>query len=157
MVRTTVRAVFVDTSVFCNLLAVPGLDQDRAMVTAEYREFVEASVPMLLPVTTVVETGNHVAHCTGDRRSVATRFVETLRKVAQGSAPWIPHEIDWNAGLISELVDGGSEPLRDGLVRGVGTGDCLILTERAIYCRRMGWPVDDVGIWTRDKHLNAYN
>ncbi|MFD4293166.1 hypothetical protein ACFWQG_08095 [Rhodococcus sp. NPDC058532] len=156
MVRTSARAVFVDTSVFCNLLAVPGRDQDRAVVTAEFRELVEAEVPMLLPVTTVVETGNFIAQSGGDRRTTAERFVDTLRKVADGATPWIPHEIDWNSRLISELVGGADESLLDRLSRGMGTGDSLILTERRIYCRRMNWQVDDVGIWTRDTQLGAY-
>lgn len=156
MVRTSVRAMFVDTSVFCNLLSVPGRDQDRAIVTAEFRAMIEASVPMLLPLTTVVETGNVIAQSGGDRRRTAQRFVDTLRKVADGATPWIPHEIDWNSGLIDELVGGRDESLPDRLTRGMGTGDSLILTERDIYCRRMNWSVADVGIWTRDEQLSAY-
>ena len=156
MVRTSARAVFVDTSVFCNLLSVPGRDQDRAIVTTEFRALAEASVPMLLPLTTVVETGNFIAQSGGDRRQTAQRFVDTLRKVAEGVTPWIPHEIDWNSGLIGELVGGRDESLLDRLTRGMGTGDSLILTERDIYCRRMNWSVGDVGIWTRDEQLSAY-
>lgn len=150
----SIRAVFVDTSVLCCLLRVPKYDDGHDAVTAEFRDHRDRGIEMLLPVTTVVETGNHIAHSTGDRYRTAQRFVEMLTAVASGTAPWIAHEIEWGSELLGRLVSGvDGENLASSLVRRVGTGDRLITTERADFCRRMNWPISTVGICSRDVHL----
>ncbi len=52
---------FVDTSIFANLLDVPGRAQQRDRVRREQREWAAARCGLVLPVATVIETGNHIA------------------------------------------------------------------------------------------------
>lgn len=156
MIRADLRAVFVDTSILCNFLRVPGFDQDRDAVLSEYREFLEHDIDMLLPITSVIETGNHIAQSKGDRRATAQRFVAMLEMVAAGTAPWTPREITWDSNMIDALVQGvADDGMLAQLTRGVGAGDALILAERVDYCSRLKWPVSTVGIWTRDAGLFA--
>ena len=70
------NVVFVDTSVLCNLLPVPGFDQNAG----EVREQMSARLKhdeslFILLITTVIETGNHIAQIkNGDaRRRTAER------------------------------------------------------------------------------------
>jgi hypothetical protein len=65
--------------VLCNLLAIPERDQDRGRVLADLARL-ETSVVLLLPITAVIETGNHVAQIKDGRvrRDCAERFAELV-------------------------------------------------------------------------------
>lgn len=53
---------FVDTSILCNPLEVPGKCQDRKRVIDELkRKRDRRDTDLLLPVTAIIETGNHIA------------------------------------------------------------------------------------------------
>lgn len=82
----------VDTSVLCELLAVPGLHDkhDEALTAFETKS--AAKEQFILPLAAIVETGNHIAHV-GDgmqRRSCAERFTELVRKAIDGDSPFTP-------------------------------------------------------------------
>ena len=53
--------VIVDTSVLLNVFDVPRFNQDRDAVLDRFGELVEAGANFLLPLGTVLETGNHIA------------------------------------------------------------------------------------------------
>ena len=53
--------VIVDTSVFLNVLDVPGFNQDREADLARFRELIEAGANLLLPIAAIFEAGNHIA------------------------------------------------------------------------------------------------
>lgn len=150
---------FVDTSVFCNLLPVPGFDQHRVDVAAEYRDKLARREALILPVTAVVETGNFIAQLSDGRtrRRTATSFIDVLRLVVQGKAPWRLHEFPWGVDFLSRLLDGADSgsTLVEHAVNGLGAGDLCILTERQTYALRTG--LRDVRIWTRDNALSGYS
>jgi hypothetical protein len=50
----------IDTSIFCNVLDVPHRNQQRDEVLRQLRQYVAAPVTLLLPVTAIIETGNHM-------------------------------------------------------------------------------------------------
>ena len=150
---------FVDTSVFCNLLPVPGFDQHRAEVTAEYRERLDRRHALILPVTAVVETGNFVAQLPDGRlrRRTAQLFTDVLRLVVQGRAPWTLHEFSWGIEFLSRFLDGAdtTSTLVEHAANKLGAGDLCILTERQTYTVRTG--LTDVRVWTRDNALSGYS
>ncbi|MCI5144462.1 MAG: hypothetical protein D3923_02800 [Candidatus Electrothrix sp. AR3] len=85
------RAVaIVDTSIFCNVLDIPHKSGERKRVLEEFKELLEKSTTLLLPMATVYETGNHIAQIKiGDkRRHFAKIFVEQVKKAISGEAPW---------------------------------------------------------------------
>jgi hypothetical protein len=51
----------IDTSIFLNLLDVPYCNESMAEVVEEFKTFVEAGCTFLLPMATILETGNHIA------------------------------------------------------------------------------------------------
>ena len=85
------RVHFIDTSVFLNILGVPGRSDEREKVMPEFIKISESKNDVLvLPYATIIETGNHIAH-NGDgrqRRETAQRFAEALEKTIQNKAPW---------------------------------------------------------------------
>ncbi|MFD3413750.1 hypothetical protein [Streptomyces cyaneofuscatus] len=72
---------FVDTSILCNLLEVPGKSQHRKQVIDELKSKRERrDTDLLLPVTAIIETGNHLAQVSDGRarRSCAERLSGVL-------------------------------------------------------------------------------
>ncbi len=103
------RVIFVDTSVLLNLLDVPNRNADREAVGAEYRRRISEG-QLILPLSTVIETGNHIAHVAdgGARRTCAETFVEMLRMIVADKTPFVLHEMGWDADFLSRLIGGGS-------------------------------------------------
>lgn len=153
----TVR--FVDTSVLCNLVDVPGRNQRRDEVQAEFKRLVaEGRTRFVIPVTSIIETGNHIANATGDRRSAAKRLEQFLESAATGDLPWQLHAVNWDADFLAALRRGGGTgiPLVDHLGNGtMGTGDLAILCERDAFRQRTHFLA--VEIWTLEAVMAAYS
>ena len=81
--------VIVDTSVLLNVLDVPDFNQDRDTVLDRFGKLVDAGANFLLPLGTVLETGNHIADTRDGqrRRRHATLFADQVRKALKGEAP----------------------------------------------------------------------
>lgn len=142
----------IDTSVFCNIVDVPGRNQQRAEVLGKLRNFVGNRTSLLLPLVVIVETGNHIGHLAdgGRRRQSAERFIKQVEAALDGHAPWKPTpfvEADQLRAWLSEFPDQVS--------RGTGLGDLSIIKEwerqRQLNPRRR------IFIWSYDGHLGAYD
>ncbi len=153
----TVR--FVDTSILCNLLDVPGRNQDRAAVQTEFRQLVdEGMTRFVIPVTTVIETGNHIANADGDRRAAAQRLERFLQMAAADDPPWQLHAVTWDARFLARLRAGASTSMSmvDHLGNGtMGTGDLAILSERDEFMARTSFR--SVEVWTLEATMAAYS
>ncbi len=153
----TVR--FIDTSVLCNLVDVPGRNQHREEVRAEFEELVrEGSTRFVIPVTTVIETGNHIANAGGDRRAAAERFERFLAQAARDDAPWQLHAVTWDARFLDTLRSGAGtgSTLVDHLGNGtMGSGDLAILCELDAFRARTRFTA--VEVWTLEATLAAYS
>lgn len=149
---------FIDTSVLCNLIPVPGRDSDRTGVLSELEAFIAAKDVLILPVTAVVEAGNFIAQLENGqlRRTAATMLDAQLRLAAQGQAPFIFHDFAWNPRFVLGFLDGAGtgQTLIEHAMSRLGAGDLLILAEMDAYRQRARIPVD---LWTRDHQLGAYS
>ena len=140
----------VDTSIFCNILEVPGRCQDKQRVVDELEQKIGEGWSLLLPLAAIVETGNHIAHCTdgGTRRETAKRFVMQVRMAIEGKAPWVvtplPDASDWLAWL---------DEFPDTAMRGVGIADLTIIKEFERQCRLH--PTRRVVVWSLDGDLDG--
>jgi len=151
-------AVFVDTSIMLNLLDVPKRNDERAKVQAELRKWQSQNATFILPVTTILETGNAVAKIDGGSRwGFIETFVQILEYAVAGTSPWAASGAVWNADFVQSLIDGhGHVPsLRTLMKSGIGVGDSGILAEMGQYRGRVpsGTPVT---LWTLDTSLSAY-
>src|SRR4051794_29126462 len=101
------RVEFVDTSVLCNLLDIPGKNQDRETVKLQLQQK-RATSDLVLPVTTVIETGNHIAKLKDgqNRRDRAKQLYALLELVINGKAPWVLHTVEWGESFLRQLLSG---------------------------------------------------
>lgn len=147
----------IDTSVFVEILNVPGKSQQHEVVAAEFVSRHEKGHRFVLPVTTIIETGNHIAHCPPNRRNAAERFVLALEQAQSDSPPWIVRDVKWDRVLLSRLLEGNSTGsdllnlLGDGRM---GTGDVALLVERDEF--RNASSFTDVRVWTLEAALGSY-
>lgn len=150
---------FIDTSVLCNLIDVPGRNQHRDEVQAEFKDLVMAGeTRFVIPVTSVIETGNHIANAQGDRRAAAERLEHLLEMASNDDPPWQLHAVTWNGAFLVALRNSESTGMSmvDHLGNGtMGTGDLAILCERDAFRARTGF--DSVEVWTLEATLAAYS
>jgi len=142
----------VDTSIFCNVLAVPGRSQDRALILDELAEKIQQGWNLLLPIAAIIETGNHIAQVGNGhhRRTAANRFVEQVRMALNGDAPWVVTPLPDKQVWLDWL---GEFPDRAGA--GVGIGDLTIIKEYDNQCAL--FPMRRVLIWSLDGDLQGYD
>jgi hypothetical protein len=150
---------FVDTSILCNIIPIPGRDQNRKTVIEEMRAKIHAGEVLILPVAAVIEAGNFIAQLADGhaRRTAAQRFSGMLELVIKGEAPWSLHQFTWGDSFLKALIAGGGTEITliNHAVGKVGAGDLCILTERKLYTERTG--LSSVKIWTIDSSLASYS
>lgn len=138
----------LDTSVVLEMLRVPGKSGTLPDVDAELRAR-QARADLVLPLATVVETGNHIGQCSGDRHRLASAFAGLVQRSLEGKAPFTVHPFPdddaWEEILtrFPEWAAGGS-----------GLGDLTIV--HACEQLRARFPHRTVEIWSLDEHLGAW-
>lgn len=144
---------FVDTSVLCNLLDVPNKNNDAEKVRCELAQIIAAGEILILPVVSIIETGNHIAHIDNGqiRRSVAQKFAEYLRDTAEGVAPWRISPFGWNPDVLKIFA----EKFPELAMCEIGIGDLSIINEFHQY--KASTPGVSVRIWSTDTHLQGYD
>ncbi len=150
--------VFIDTSVLCNLVPVPGKDQNQEIVREELKIRIERGEQFILPITAVVETGNFIAQLNngGLRRIAAQKLEAILRSICDGRSPWVLHDVPWDRNFLETLLEGADTGVDyvSHAQNQLGAGDLCVLAERHLYHLRSRVPAT---IWSLDAALNAYS
>ena len=146
--------VIVDTSVFCNVLNIPQMNQSRKSVIAQFEVFIKDGASLLLPMAAVYETGNHIAQLkqgNGNiRRQVGEIFVAQVRAAIAGEAPWQVMQLPSTEDIREWLVD-----FPDSAMRGESMGDLSIIKEWESV--KIKTPNYRVLIWSLDGDLQGYD
>lgn len=140
--------VLIDTSVFLNMLDVPGFNQHRGQTFTELERLLGANASLLLPVAAIVETGNHIAQLAdgNQRRAFAIKFCEQVHAAIAGTAPWRAMRVPDTLSLAGWLAE-----FPDHAMRGVGIGDLSIIRDWQATCERhAGYRVR---VWSLDHGL----
>lgn len=153
------RVAFLDTSVLVELVEVPGKSQQPAAIRSEFERRVLAGEQFVIPITAVIETGNHIAQASGHRRPAAETLVRFIKAAIAGSAPFRLNLVRWDDTFLIDFCDGGAaaQPFVDLAGNGqMGAGDVAILVERARFITGSAFAAREVGIWTLERQLAAY-
>ncbi len=153
------RVLVFDTSVLCVWLKVAGKETcgkkgdhwDRARVETLIEEDAESRSTFVLPLATIVETGNHIAHAPDRRYDTARELMALLKLTLDEEEPWaaFSHQADlWGQGNLENLVVSWPELATSGL----SLGDATIKNVAEFYARTGA----EVIIATGDQGLKAY-
>ncbi|GAX37301.1 hypothetical protein [Nodularia sp. NIES-3585] len=150
----------IDTSVFLEILNVPNYNQHRASVLEDFKTYAQSGCTFLLPMATILETGNHIAQ-NGDgtmRRKTALRFVKEVKDAFTGVAPWKPttfpntEEILLWIDQFPDLAGKNKAPQKQ---EGTSFGDLSIIREFEKSCHLFS--MSEVFIWSLDSDLENYH
>lgn len=150
----------IDTSVFLNFLNVPKCNQDRVLVLEDFKIYAESGCTFLLPMATIIETGNHIAQ-NGDgtiRRKTAMHFVKEVKAAFKGEAPWSLTQFPNKEEIllwIDHFPDLAGKNKAPDKQEGTSFGDLSIIEEFNKSCKR--FPMSEVFIWSLDSDLNSYH
>lgn len=157
--------VLLDTSIYLNVLDVPGYNQNREAVLAQFAVMIgtpEGEMDtLLLPLGTVWETGNHIARLPDGarRRAYAEKFRDAVTAAFAGRRPYRPTHFpdrDEFARWLTEFPDYAMRN-KSSTIRTEGTSlaDLSIIKEwdRA----RSLNPMSRVRIWSLDADLAGYD
>lgn len=149
----------IDTSIFVEVLDVPNMNEEHDKIIQDLMYYADNGCIFLLPLTTIIETGNHIAQNGNgnQRRNCALKFVEQVKAAFSGEAPWQPTNIASIEDLMSwidefpELAKANKTPDK---YEGTSLGDMLIIEEWKKICKQN--PHREVFIWTKDRDLSCY-
>jgi hypothetical protein len=150
----------IDTSIFVEILDVPKYNQHRASVLKDYLTYAQSDCTFLLPMATILETGNYIAQ-NGDgtmRRKTALRFIEEVKAAFNGDAPWEPTAFPNTTEIllwIDQFPDLAGQNKAPGKQEGTSFGDLSIIQEFNKLCER--FPRREVFIWSLDRDLQRYH
>lgn len=153
------HVLVLDTSVLCCWLQVPGKETagpaadlwDHERIDALLKAEEAQGSTFVLPIATLIETGNHIAQCTGDRFALATKLGQHLAAAADSKSPWAAfseQSVLWDAEALRSLATEWP-PLAAG---STSIGDATIKAVAEYYAAARF----QVQILTADEGLKAY-
>ncbi|MGM3309266.1 hypothetical protein ACSQ6I_25365 [Anabaena sp. WFMT] len=157
------KVLLIDTSLLCVWLKVPGKETagnnkwDFELVDEKIHTEIEKGTTLVLPLATVIETGNHIAQAkttnSDSKRITSERFAEIMIDAADEKSPWAAfHEqiILWEAEGLKNLAD----KFPNQAVEKTSMGDASIVVLGWYYYREKGFHVefltDDNGLKSQE-------
>lgn len=153
--------VLLDTSVYLNVLDVPGFNQACVAVLNEFERLIKAGNHFLLPLASVLETGNHIAGLADGqtRRRFGEKLVADVTKAFLGQAPYRATYFPDRDDFLEWLRDFPDMVMRSKTVKklrkGISLADLSIVKEWERNCRLN--PMTRVRIWSLDADLAGYD
>jgi len=153
------KVLIIDTSVLCCWLQVPGKEEagpaDDRWDHARIKHLLDAErlekSTFVLPIATLIETGNHIAQAPKLRHECATALADHLRAAADAATPWAAFTEQsklWDPDNLRTLA--ANWPVL--AAGGTSIGDATI-KDVAEYYASAGFSVE---ILTGDQGLKAY-
>ena len=154
------KVIILDTSILCVWLKVPGMDTiekggeekvTSADVVRKIAAESDAGSRIVLPLASIIETGNHITQIKGDAYSHINSFANLIHDSIDGRQPWDifrNQSVLFSDEKLKELVDDWKKYGRQRL----SIGDTSI-KQVAEYYFSQGL---DVEIYTGDSGLKAF-
>ncbi len=153
------KVLIVDTSILCVWLDVPGMDScgpdhdrwDKQRVGLKIHHESQSNTTFVLPLATIIETGNHIAQSPQYRNQRAKALADLMIKSADQETPWAAFSDQsdlWSPEKIKVLA----KTWPDLALQKLSLGDATIKNVAEFYAQ-MNFEVE---ILTGDQGLKAY-
>jgi hypothetical protein len=147
------KVLIIDTSILCCYLRVPDKETcgpasnrwDYQRVSATIDQAISEGTILVLPLATVIETGNHIAR-TSNCFERAVHLISLFRSGLEAKKPWATFILDDDR--LRELC----EKWPSLAARGLSMGDTMIIAVAEYYAQAQV----HVEILTGDQGLKAY-
>ena len=153
------NVLILDTSILCVWLEVPDMDScgpdtdkwNRQRVMNKIKTEEKDGTIFVLPIASLIETGNHIAQSKHSRRERGQALADLMKKSANEESPWAAFS-EQSALWSSEMLVRLAEAWPDLAAKKLTLGDATIKNV-AEYYAQMGYRVE---ILTGDAGLKAY-
>lgn len=153
------KVLIIDTSILCVWLEVPGMDDcgpeddkwNKHRLDEKIEKEEKAQTIFVLPLASIIETGNHISQAAHSRRERAQALAKLMQMSANEQTPWAAFSEQstlWAPEKLIRLADAWPN-LAD---QKLSLGDATI-KDVAEYYAQMNFQVE---ILTGDKGLKAY-
>ncbi|MEQ9481365.1 hypothetical protein [Coleofasciculus sp. F4-SAH-05] len=153
------KVLIIDTSVLCVWLEIPGMETcgsgslywDKEKVDQKLETEIQHNTVLVLPLATVLETGNHITQARSKPYELAQKLAEIMRKAADETTPWAAFAEQaelWEAEGLKNLADEWQQVVPQKTSLGDATMKML-----AEHYDRKGYQVE---IMTGDEGLKSY-
>ncbi|NEQ72580.1 MAG: hypothetical protein F6K23_05550 [Okeania sp. SIO2C9] len=153
------KVLIIDTSILCVYLGIPGKEtcgsEDNKWDKVKVYEILEkeekAKTIFVLPLATIIETGNHIAQANSKRYEIAKELGNLMKLTADNQTPWaafIEQSKLWDTENLKDLAD----EFPNFASQGLALGDATIKRIVDYYFESGA----DVEIFTGDKSLKSY-
>lgn len=153
------KVLIIDTDILCVWLKIPGRgdcgpDNDKwnkERVTKKIQQEERVSTTFVLPLASIIETGNHIAQAAHSRLERGQSLAELMKKSANQQSPWAAfseQSVLWSSEKLTQLANSWPELAAQKLSLGDAT-----IKNVAEYYAQVGYQVE---ILTGDAGLKAY-
>lgn len=153
------KVLIIDTSILCCWLKIPGKETcgtginswDKIKVDRFLDREIHAGTTLVLPLATILETGNHIAQANTLRFEKATELAGLIESTVEQKSPWaafLEQTTLWDNNGLKKLADEWPSLAS----RQLSIGDATIKNV-ADYYSRAGYSVE---IFTCDLDLKSY-
>lgn len=153
------KILIIDTSILCVWLKVRDMDTcgpeedkwDYDRVSYKIASERENGTIFVLPLASIIETGNHITHSNGDKKEPADALVKIIYNAIDSETPWAAFDEQkdlWEPEGLRSLVGQWSETVHSKQ----SLADASIVNVANKYCE-LGYNVE---ILTGDGGLKAY-
>lgn len=153
------KVLIIDTSILCVYLKVPFMNEcgpdydkwDYNRVAGKIDDEISQKSLLVLPLAALIETGNHIAHASGQRYALAKDLSEIIVKAATAEEPWAAFTFQselWSEENLKKLADEWPTLAAEKL----SIGD-MTIKDVAEFYTKSGFRVE---ILTGDEGLKAY-
>ena len=155
------KVLLIDTSLLCVWLKVPGKETagnnkwDFELVNEKILTEIEKGTTLVLPLATVIETGNHIAQAkttnSDSKRITSGKFAQIMIYAADETSPWAAFReqiVLWEAEGLKNLA----EKFPNQAVEKTSMGDASIVVLGWYYYQEKGF---DVEFLTDDDYLKS--
>lgn len=140
----------IDTSVLCNILNLPGFNQDRTEIISEFENKIVSGDSFFLPYSVFVETGNHIAQLSGNyKHDFAEKFVVLIKKALNDEVPFKPLKFPEKEQLLNVI-----DEFTTYASKGIGFADFTIIEDWKEQKNK--FVSYSVRIWSLDSGLQGY-
>lgn len=154
------KILVLDTSILCVWLKVPGMETcgsdcdrwDYERINEKINNEIQANATLVLPIATIIETGNHITHAKGNKYHSINSLCDIIIKTADKKSPWAAfskQSVLWKPEGLKALA----ERWREHGISGQSIGDASIVDVANYYSKMSNHTVE---ILTADAGLNSY-
>lgn len=150
------QVLVIDTSILCVWLQVPGKTTcgsdehkwDYPKVKAIIEGYIQQGATIVLPLASLIETGNHIAQADGNIYPIAQRLMDIVEKTLNAESPWAAFSGQPNLEQqLKLLISSWPEQAKQKL----SFGDAMIIDVAAFYAKNY-----QVEILTGDAQLKSF-